>query len=166
MQFFENTVLPKKWRYLDALPVDAQGKKKKLEIQALFTGTQGIPGTHGVPAETVLEKTDTSVALEIVVPPLSDYFDGHFPQLPIMPAVAQADQVIRLADRYLGTGVNAERIKRIKFSNLIRPGSRLRIELQYNAQTGTLSFKITGPGGEPAYSSGTIRMAGGPPVQG
>ncbi|GHV80279.1 AMP-fatty acid ligase [Spirochaetia bacterium] len=36
MQFFEHTVLPKKWRYLDALPLDAQGKKKKLEIQALF----------------------------------------------------------------------------------------------------------------------------------
>lgn len=37
IQFFENVVLPKKWRYLEALPVDLQGKKKKLEIQALFT---------------------------------------------------------------------------------------------------------------------------------
>jgi acyl-coenzyme A synthetase/AMP-(fatty) acid ligase len=46
MQFFENTVLPKKWRYLDALPMDAQGKKKKLEIQALFTThTNGAAGT-------------------------------------------------------------------------------------------------------------------------
>ena len=37
LQFFENVVLPKKWRFLDALPMDLQGKKKKLEIQALFT---------------------------------------------------------------------------------------------------------------------------------
>lgn len=37
LQFFENVVLPKKWRYLDNLPMDLQGKKKKLEIQALFT---------------------------------------------------------------------------------------------------------------------------------
>lgn len=36
MQYFENVVLPKKWRFLDALPVDAQGKKHKLEIEALF----------------------------------------------------------------------------------------------------------------------------------
>ena len=36
MQYFENVVLPKKWRFLDALPVDAQGKKHKPEIEALF----------------------------------------------------------------------------------------------------------------------------------
>ncbi|MBR5966154.1 MAG: AMP-binding protein [Treponema sp.] len=37
MQFFENVVIPKKWRFLDAIPSDLQGKHKKLEIQALFT---------------------------------------------------------------------------------------------------------------------------------
>ena len=36
MQFFENVVIPKKWRFLDAIPSDLQGKHKKLEIQALF----------------------------------------------------------------------------------------------------------------------------------
>ena len=36
MDFFENVVIPKKWRFLDALPSDLQGKHKKLEIQALF----------------------------------------------------------------------------------------------------------------------------------
>lgn len=40
LQFFENVVLPKKWRYLDNLPMDLQGKKKKLEIQALFTKSE------------------------------------------------------------------------------------------------------------------------------
>lgn len=36
MQYFENVVLPKKWRYVDALPVDVQGKKHKNEIAAMF----------------------------------------------------------------------------------------------------------------------------------
>lgn len=36
MQYFENVVIPKKWRFLDAIPMDTQGKKKKPEIQALF----------------------------------------------------------------------------------------------------------------------------------
>lgn len=36
MQYFENVVIPKKWRFLDALPVDVQGKKHKDEIAALF----------------------------------------------------------------------------------------------------------------------------------
>ena len=37
LKYFENLVIPKKWRYLDSLPVDAQGKKKKEEITQLFS---------------------------------------------------------------------------------------------------------------------------------
>ncbi len=36
MKYFENVVLPKKFRYPDSLPVDVQGKKHKEEIAALF----------------------------------------------------------------------------------------------------------------------------------
>ena len=36
MMYFENVVIPKKWRFMDKLPVDVQGKKHKLEIMALF----------------------------------------------------------------------------------------------------------------------------------
>ena len=36
LQYFENVVIPKKWRFMDEIPMDRQGKKKKLEIQALF----------------------------------------------------------------------------------------------------------------------------------
>ena len=41
LQFFENVVLPKKWRYLEKLPTDVQGKKHKPEIQALFENSDG-----------------------------------------------------------------------------------------------------------------------------
>ena len=36
MKFLENVVIPKKWRFMDKLPTDVQGKKHKLEIMALF----------------------------------------------------------------------------------------------------------------------------------
>ncbi len=36
MQYFENVVIPKKWRYIDKIPCDIQGKKRKTEIKALF----------------------------------------------------------------------------------------------------------------------------------
>ena len=39
MQFFENVVIPKRYRYLDALPTDTQGKKHKEDIKALFETT-------------------------------------------------------------------------------------------------------------------------------
>ncbi|MCR4578929.1 MAG: AMP-binding protein [Treponema sp.] len=40
MKFFENVVIPKKWRFMDKLPTDVQGKKHKLEIMALFEKTE------------------------------------------------------------------------------------------------------------------------------
>jgi uncharacterized membrane protein/acyl-CoA synthetase (AMP-forming)/AMP-acid ligase II len=42
--FFENVVIPKKWRYPDTLPTDAQGKKKNLEIRALFESSASGEG--------------------------------------------------------------------------------------------------------------------------
>jgi acyl-coenzyme A synthetase/AMP-(fatty) acid ligase len=36
LRFFENLVIPKKWRFVELLPADAQGKKKKEDIEQLF----------------------------------------------------------------------------------------------------------------------------------
>lgn len=36
MNYFENVVIPKKWRFLEKLPTDVQGKVHKLEIMGLF----------------------------------------------------------------------------------------------------------------------------------
>ncbi|MDR2073681.1 MAG: AMP-binding protein [Spirochaetaceae bacterium] len=35
--FFETTVIPKQWRYLDTLPRDAQGKIKKQQLEEIFS---------------------------------------------------------------------------------------------------------------------------------
>ncbi len=40
MKYFENVVIPKKWRFMEKLPTDVQGKKHKLEIMALFEEKQ------------------------------------------------------------------------------------------------------------------------------
>ena len=36
MKYFENVVIPKKWRFVEKIPTDVQGKKHKLEIIAMF----------------------------------------------------------------------------------------------------------------------------------
>lgn len=37
-KFFEYVVIPRKWRYLEEIPKDAQGKKKKEDIENIFRG--------------------------------------------------------------------------------------------------------------------------------
>ena len=41
MQYFENVVIPKKWRFVQELPCDVQGKKHKEDIAALFDSKDG-----------------------------------------------------------------------------------------------------------------------------
>jgi len=36
MNYFENVVIPKRWRYVASLPCDVHGKKHKEDIAALF----------------------------------------------------------------------------------------------------------------------------------
>jgi acyl-CoA synthetase (AMP-forming)/AMP-acid ligase II len=157
LQFFENVVLPKKWRYPEALPVDAQGKKKKQEIRKLFQASAAAENIHSITAK-VLEKNDSLVKLELFIPEESDYFDGHFPEFKLLPAVAQIELVIRLGSRHFGTPVCAAKIKRIKFSNIIHPGSPVHLEIQENASGPSLVFKMTSPQDNIVYSSGTLTV--------
>jgi uncharacterized membrane protein len=151
LRFFENVLLPKKWRYLDELPLDAQGKKKKLDIQALFTPAN----PHGIPAEKVLKKTETAVRLELFIPAGSEYFDGHFPEFKLLSGVAQIELAARFAARYLGTGIYVRSAKRIKFSRAIRPDSRMCLELTYTAEKKALAFKMS-DSHDAVYSAGTL----------
>ena len=112
-----------------------------------------------LPKERIIEKTENSVCLEFSVPDTSPYFDGHFPEFPILPAVAQVDLILRFAVQYLETGNELLEIRRIKFSNLIRPFTPLLLSLEKNGST--ISFRMTSPvsQGEIVYSLGSLKLA-------
>ena len=107
--------------------------------------------------ERIITQTENSVALEFSVPDVSPYFDGHFPDFSILPAVAQVDLILRLSSRYLGIGVGLSEIRRIKFSSLIRPFTPLFLFLEKNGET--ISFKMTSPDRQTVYSLGTLKSA-------
>ncbi|MDR0553890.1 MAG: AMP-binding protein [Treponema sp.] len=150
-RFFEAVVIPRRWRYLEKLPADSQGKKKRLEIQALFTP----PLIHGVYLLGPLQEQDGAVRMELFVPGSSDYFDDHFPEFKLLPAVAQVELALRLAAWHYGTDLYAASSRRLKFSSPVRPDSRLVLELSYRREMSRLSFTF-GDGGEKVYSSGVL----------
>ncbi|MBQ0050575.1 MAG: AMP-binding protein [Treponema sp.] len=155
LQYFENVVLPKKWRYLEEIPMDAQGKKKKPEIQKLFAPEN----IHGIPAETVLVRREMAhkieVEVEVLIPASSDYFDGHFPDFKLLPAVAQIDLVAHFAQRYFGTKLSTPDVKRFKFSEKLLPDSLVVFCLTYEFATSKISFEIRDFTGAKVYASGS-----------
>ena len=101
-----------------------------------------------------IEKTETSVIVEFSVPNDSNYFDGHFPGFPILPAVAQLDIIMRFVSNYFNVNAVLSEIKRIKFTSLIRPDAPLVLNIAKNGNT--ISFKMNSPDDKIVYSAGTL----------
>lgn len=150
--FLENTVLPKKWRYLEELPQDAMGKIKMREIQKLFE----IPES---PHFRILayRAEENGFSAKIVIPETSDYFDGHFPGFKLLPAVVQIDLLLRLFRAFCGKPSKLERMHRIKFSSPVRPNVPVNVEGTYFPETGKLHFRFGADSGE-VFSSGSVLL--------
>ena len=71
---------------------------------------------HDIRDEVVVSREENAVVLEFVIPASSDFFDGHFPQYKLLPAVAQIEVITRFSRKYFGTQRYVPNIKRIKFS--------------------------------------------------
>lgn len=112
---------------------------------------------HCIENEKVLEKTDDKITLDFVIPASSDFFDGHFPEFKLLPAVAQFEVITRFSRKYFNTQRYIPNIKRIKFSAPILPGTRIRLDLTKNTVKGTVSFTMADfDNADKVYSSGSF----------
>lgn len=132
---------------------------KMIAVDQTATDPEGLgrikPWQH-VDGEKVLEKGDNSVTLAFSVPGDSHYFDGHFPNFPLLPGAAQVELVVRFASRYFGTDVDVSGIKRVKFTNFVKPCAPLVLKLE--KEGAAISFAMHSPDGGTSYSSGTVTI--------
>lgn len=97
--------------------------------------------------------------LQLDVPATLGWFSGHFPTQPILPGVAQLDWVMAYGLE-LAPGMRFSAIDCVKFQRPIVPGSKLELNLQWDAQRNVLSFSYTllTEQGEIPASSGKIKL--------
>ncbi len=114
---------------------------------------------HDIRDEVVVSKEENALVLEFVIPATSDFFDGHFPEYKLLPAVAQFEVITRFSRKYFGTQRYVPNIKRIKFSAPIRPDTKIHLELTYKKDKGSVSFNMADANVEgKVYSSGTFAV--------
>lgn len=112
---------------------------------------------HDIVNEQVISKDETNAVLEFVIPASSDFFDGHFPEYKLLPAVAQFEVITRFSRKYFSSQRYVPNIKRIKFSAPIRPDTKIHLELSKNVAKGTISFTMSDAAVEgKTYSSGSF----------
>lgn len=148
-QYLENTVIPKKWRFVSALPRNTQDKISREAVERLFNKTEELT-IH----EQEVSASHASMTLSFGCK--SIYFDGHFPEFLILPGVTQVDLAMRRSHELLGTTLAMQTITRIKFKRPILPEQKMRLELAYTEEKNKLTFSYrTYPDGV-LCSEGTI----------
>jgi len=145
----EPVALPRRWRFVGALPTDAQGKPTQALLAALFRPVQPVPAW----AEAGPGHARATIALD----PALRVFEGHFPGRPILPGVAQVDWAIRWAGERFALPARFLRMDTLKFQQPIEPGMQVEIEWRWNAATGVLKFEYRSAQGR--HSSGSAVFA-------
>lgn len=157
---FERPVLPRRWRFVAALPRNSQGKITRDHLLGFFDKQQttGEPGLFSDSARlpTVIDKKVDADEASLTLSVLRDllYFDGHFPSAPILPGVVQTHWAEYFGRQLLGFAGEFSHLEAIKFQHVIVPEMEVALSLRLDREKNKLYFSYSSGKGQ--HSSGRI----------
>ena len=140
---------PRRWRLVQALPINAQGKVTQAALAALFQPLMPVPAWD--------HRDAASATLRMTLDPALRPFQGHFPQAAILPGVAQLDWAVRFARQAFVMRGAFVRMDAVKFQHVARPGDELTLQLDWDAARNVLAFRYTSSHG--VHASGRVVFA-------
>ena len=131
----EALALPRRWRLLRQLPLNAQGKLAQAEVEALLLAPRAKS-----PQVLQQAEVDGEWNLQLAVPPDLAYFSGHFPQAPVLPGVVQVEWALQLGQQLMALPEKFAGMEVLKFQQLVRPGDEIQLHLRFDPARGKLYF--------------------------
>jgi 3-hydroxymyristoyl/3-hydroxydecanoyl-(acyl carrier protein) dehydratase len=106
-----------------------------------------------------LERARDELSLHFVISGEVRYFDGHFPELSLLPGVVQIGWAVELARLHLagsgdGTMEHFRSLATVKFVRVIQPGERVWLRLSLDRARRELHFEYRR--GDETCSSGRV----------
>ncbi|MBC7919164.1 MAG: acyl-CoA synthetase [Rhodoferax sp.] len=126
----EPVALPRRWRFVEALPFNAQGKTPEALLAELFAP----PDSSAMPPVQWLSRTATDARVTLRLEADLPLFAGHFDAAPILPGVAQLDWAIELAKQCFSVPPQFVRLEALKFMRPAMPGMELILDVSFKAQ--------------------------------
>lgn len=121
--------IPRKWRFVELIPMNEQGKFIAENAQAMFRRGNRVklPEILG----GYVEGQDRYFVLG--VPAKLIYFEGHFEAAAVLPGVVQVNWAIGLGIDVFGIERQFLGMESVKFHRLVRPGDVIRLQLDMTA---------------------------------
>jgi 3-hydroxymyristoyl/3-hydroxydecanoyl-(acyl carrier protein) dehydratase len=148
-QWFEAVVLPRKWLFLDSLPLTNQGKIDQHLLKTLLEADN-----KKLPLVQTVNVIFGSVELTLKVPTELVYFPDHFANYPILPGVVQIAWAEYFGKLFFVIDQPFSLMEVIKFVKIIQPGDELKLSLNWNGSKGKLHFNFYSDLG--GHSSGRL----------
>ncbi|MCT9812951.1 acyl-CoA synthetase [Acidovorax sp. Be4] len=142
----ERVALPRHWRYVEHLPLNAQGKSTQQQLALLFRPV--MPALEWLQRDAQQARARWQVAADLLV------FDGHFPDAPLVPGVSQLHWVEWTARQAFALAPNFLRADVLKFQLPILPGAAVDVALEWHADRAALHFSLTS--GQGTHASGRL----------
>lgn len=162
----EALALPRRWRYLEQMPLNAQGKTTQAVLLESLSDypvvTVLADARPRLPRVSLLERELARVTLEVIAPADLLYFDGHFAQVAILPGVVQLDWAILYARQYFEMAERFDAVHALKFQHVIGAEMPVTLELIFDAQKNNLNFRYFSPAH--VHSSGRILFCAAAPI--
>ena len=92
------------------------------------------------------------LTLRFAVPASTRYFEGHFPDVPLLPGVVQIGWAVEFARQYFELPARFHTLAGVKFTRVIQPGAN--VSLKMSVEEGALWFAFDADGH--ACSSGRV----------
>ncbi len=147
----EALALPRRWRLLAQLPLNAQGKLPQADVDRLLSSDR-----TRLPELLDQHRNGNDHLLRLHVPCDLAHFSGHFPKAPVLPGVVQVQWALHMARQILPFPTRFAGMEVLKFQQLIRPGDTLQLTLRFDAERGKLYFAFNNAGAP--CSSGRILL--------
>lgn len=123
-RYFDPSVFPKKIRIVHKIPTNAQGKFSHVELLPFFENNLAEPVAENVRVEKDFASADLTFVSDAF------YFQGHFPDFPILPGVVQIHFARIFARMFFGKDLLPKRILKLKFGGMIFPRETVSLELR------------------------------------
>ncbi len=139
---FDPVLLPRAWRFVAALPRDAQDKIPHASLVALFADRSVGSSRASAPRIVREGREGGEWVRELDVPADLAQLEGHFPGRPLVPGVVQLAWALDAAAAWLGRAPRLTGIETLKFPEPLAPGRCVRVSVSCSEDGSRLRFQI------------------------